>query len=279
MLASIIAASTGLAIHWSQTGAISILDAILTISGVMLLHASVDLLNDYWDFKRKIDTNTKRTKLSGGTGVLPEKLLEPKTVYKAGIISLILGGAIGLYFVISHGVIILAILGFAIVSIYFYSTKIVDFGMAEVFVAIKGMMIVMGTFFIQSEQITTEIILAGGIIGVLSSLVLFVASFPDYNADKLGGRKTLVILVGRYNASYLFWIFPGVIYGIISLGVFLEYFSFLSLITLAGIPLVIKSGLGLRKYHSDTDRLVPFMESSLLFSRVVGVLFVISLIW
>jgi len=81
LLASVIAVSVGLAITWWHTSSITIFDAILTMCGVLALHASVDLLNDYWDFKRGIDTATNRTKMSGGSGVLPEGLLKPTQVY------------------------------------------------------------------------------------------------------------------------------------------------------------------------------------------------------
>ena len=91
LLASIIAVSVGLAINWRQNSTVDPLDAVLTFAGVMALHVSVDLLNDYWDYKRGIDTATKRTKMSGGTGVLPEGLLKPSSVYRAGIGFLILG--------------------------------------------------------------------------------------------------------------------------------------------------------------------------------------------
>ena len=76
LLASVIAVSVGLALNWWQNSSIDIFDAGLTFAGVMALHASVDLLNDFWDFKRGIDTETTRTKMSGGTGVLPEGLLQ-----------------------------------------------------------------------------------------------------------------------------------------------------------------------------------------------------------
>ncbi len=77
LLASVIAVSVGLAITWWQTSQIDVFHAVLTMCGVMALHASIDLFNDYWDFKRGIDSQTKRTKMSGGTGVLPEGLLKP----------------------------------------------------------------------------------------------------------------------------------------------------------------------------------------------------------
>ena len=276
LLASIIAVSVGLALHWSQNGSLDYLDVILTFAGVLALHASVDLLNDYWDFKRGIDTKTTRTKMSGGTGVLPEGLLKPSSVYRAGVVFLIIGSLIGSYFVIMDGILIAIILGFAILSIYFYSTKIVDSGLGEFFVAVKGSMIVMGTFFIQSGEVTVESILAGIVIGTLSSLVLFIASFPDHDADKSKGRKTLVIVVGKEKAIKLFWLFPLVSYVVILIGVSVNLFPFLSLISLLSFPLMIKSGLGLQKNYDTIDNLVPFMSSTLQFSRLTGILFALS---
>ena len=152
LLASVIAVSLGLSVTWWHSGVIDIFQAVLTMGGVIALHASVDLLNDYWDFKRGIDTKTKRTPMSGGTGVLPEGLLKPKSVYNAGILFLVIGGLIGGYFVVLHGIVIGVILAFAIMSIYFYSTKIVNWGLAEVFVAVKGTLIVMGTYYIQNSE-------------------------------------------------------------------------------------------------------------------------------
>ncbi|GDY15915.1 prenyltransferase [Nitrosopumilaceae archaeon] len=276
LLASVIAVSVGLAINWRQNYTIDPLAAVLTFAGVISLHASVDLLNDYWDYKRGIDTITKRTKMSGGTGVLPEGLLQPSSVYRAGIGFLILGSVIGFYFVLTDGIIIAAILGFAILSIYFYSTKIVDSGLAEFFVAVKGTMIVLGTYFIQSNQITLESILGGIVVGVLSSLVLFIASFPDHDADKSKGRKTLVIAVGKKNAASLFWVFPAISYSVIMLGITIGVFPLLSLITLFSIPLVVKAGLGLKRNFNSVDELIPSMSSTLMFSRITGALFVLS---
>jgi 1,4-dihydroxy-2-naphthoate octaprenyltransferase len=252
--------------------------AFLTLVGVMALHASVDLLNDFWDYKRGIDTITKRTKMSGGTGVLPEGLLKPSSVYRAGIAFLIMGGTIGAYFVFTNGLIIAVILGFAILSIYFYSTKIVDSGLAEFFVAVKGTMIVLGTFFIQSNQLSAEATLGGIIVGVLSSMVLFIASFPDYDADKSKGRKTLVIALGKKKSSQVFWIFPIISSSTIILGVVLGLFPSSSLIGLIPIPLVIVAGVGLKKNYHAQDLLYPSMSKTLMFSRLTGVLFVIGIL-
>ena len=276
LLASIIAVSAGLAITWWNTSSITIFDAILTICGVLALHASVDLLNDYWDFKRGIDTTTHRTKMSGGSGVLPEGLLKPAQVYAAGIAFLIIGTAIGIYFVATDGIVIGIILAFAVISIYFYSTKIVDWGLAEVFVAIKGSMIVIGTYFVQTSHITESTVLAGIVIGVLSSLVLFITSFPDHDADKAKGRKTLVISLGKQKACSILWIFPAITYGITIIAVVFEIFPVFCLIILSTVPLIIKSGQKLKQNYDKLTKLIPVMSLTLYFSRITGALLVVG---
>lgn len=276
LLSSVIAVSVGLVISWWHIGQIDILYAIMTMGGVVSLHASVDLLNDYWDFKRGIDTQTQRTKMSGGTGVLPEGLLQPNQVYRAGIAFLIIGALIGSYFVIIDGIVIGMILTFAVVSIYFYSTKIVDSGLAEIFVAIKGTMIVLGTYFIQTLEINLTTIMGGIFIGALSSLVLFITSFPDFEADKAKGRKTLVISLGKQKATMVFWIFPIVVYSILISGIFYEIFPIYCIISLAMFPLIIKAGLLLKQNFDDINKLIPAMSYTITFSRITGALFVIG---
>ena len=276
LLASVVAVSAGVAITWWQTGSITLFDTILTMAGVLCLHASVDLLNDYWDFKRGIDTTTQRTKMSGGSGVLPDGLLKPAQVYVAGIIFLTIGASIGIYFVATDGIIIGIILAFAIISIYFYSTKLVNWGLAEVFVTIKGTMIVVGTYFVQTQQITEPVVLCGIIVGVLSSLVLFITSFPDYDADKAKGRKTLVISLGKQNSCSILWVFPAIAYGITIIAVISEIFPISCLIILATIPLIIKSAHKLKQNYEELTNLIPAMSSTLYFSRITGALLVVG---
>jgi 1,4-dihydroxy-2-naphthoate polyprenyltransferase len=278
LLASIISVFLGLSINWWQNTTINLEFAGLTLAGVVALHASVDLLNDYWDYKRNIDMETKRTKFSGGTGVLPEGLLNPSEVYRAGIILLVIGALIGAYFVFERGITIAIILGFAIISIYFYSTRIVDSGLGEVFVAIKGAMIVLGTYFVQSSQITADPILAGIVSGILSSTVLFVNSFPDHDADKAHGRKTLVILLGKAKAASSIWIFPAISYGVIIAAVTLHFFPIVSLITLVTIPIVIKSGMSLKQKFDQVEEFVPIMKNFVSYSRITGILLVVSFV-
>jgi 1,4-dihydroxy-2-naphthoate octaprenyltransferase len=278
LLASIISVCLGLAINSWQNRTIDIGFAALTFVGVAALHASVDLLNDYWDYKRQIDTDTQRTKFSGGTGVLPEGLLQPKQVYRAGMLMLIIGSTVGAFFIFEKGITIAIILGFAVISIYFYSTRIVDSGLGELFVAIKGSMIVLGTYFVQSSHITSEPIIAGIVSGILSSTILFVNSFPDHDADKKHGRKTLVIILGKHRASSVIWIFPVMIYGIILGATISGVFPMITLITFSTIPMIIKSGISLRQNYDNMDKMIWIMDKVVTYGRITGALFVISFV-
>ncbi len=275
LLASVIAVSNGLALSYLYFKSIEISYAILTYLGIMALHASVDLLNDYWDYKRGIDKLTKRTPFSGGTGVLPEGLLDPNAVYRLGIIMLIIGSIIGTYFVILKGIIILIILTFAIIAIYFYSNKVVNIGLGELFVAIKGSMIVLGTFYVQTSNITLDVIYNSIIIGQLSSLVLFINSFPDHDADKSKGRRTLVIILGKEKGSRVFILLVLLLYAMITIGIISKLTPIYALSTFLLIPYLIKI---VKRLIIIKDADIYIMSGIVKFSRFIGVLLLLSFI-
>ena len=276
-MASILAVSNGIAISYWKTGSVDPGYALLTYFGIMCLHISVDLLNDYSDFKRGIDTNTKRTRYSGGTGVIPENLISPRLIYCVGVVFLILGGLTGLYFVTIKGIVILILLSFAIISIYFYSTNIVNAGLGELFVAIKGCMIVMGSYYIQSDTIDLTSVFVGIIIGLLSAVVLLVTSFPDYEADKKSGRRTLVILSGKQNSVKIFAGLIMVTCGMIIGGAIFNVIPVFSTIGLLSIPFAVKAIYKLKRFN-DPSQLVSSMANSIIYSRICGLLLAISFI-
>ncbi|HEX5905214.1 MAG TPA: prenyltransferase [Candidatus Nitrosocosmicus sp.] len=287
LAASAIAVSCGLALAiWTSPSQFNILNAILIYLGVFCLHSSVDLLNDYFDFKRGIDLRTKKTKFSGGTGVLPEGLLSPNSVYLAGIIFLFMGLTIGGVFVILKGYIIGIILSFAAISIILYSTKLVNLGLGELFVGIKGMLIVIGTFYVQTSIISVESIGLGVVAGLLSSMVLFVNSIPDIKADKEGGRKTLAILLDLYSSRVKLYFLMGLITLIyISAIVFFKELdnNFISVLPIMFLlPLAIRILVEFKRYITrikdaiDLDY-VRIMGNTVLFSRLFGLSLVLSI--
>ncbi len=289
LAASAIAVTNGLVLGYLiHPSTFNIYFAILTYIGIFCLHSSVDLFNDYWDYKRGIDLITKRTKFSGGTGVLPEGLLRPSTVYKAAFIFLILGLVIGTFFIFTKGFIIALILGFATLSIILYSTTLVNLGLGEIFVGIKGMLIVIGTLFIQTNEIPNVSIIIGIVTGLLSSLVLYINSIPDIKADKEKGRKTLAILLNKYSPATkttfviilfisiytLTFVFYYYYYGINDISIFA--------INLLLLPLAIGILKKLNNYLSEEEKISLSFENvmgkTILFSRLYGISIAIGIL-
>src|SRR5918997_7061784 len=110
LLAFVFASGNGMALALWKYSSFDLNYALLTIAGVFSLHASIDLLNDYWDYRRGIDKMTKRTKFSGGRGVITVKHLSPKEGFISGILFLFGGILIGCFFVVVRGPIIALIL-------------------------------------------------------------------------------------------------------------------------------------------------------------------------
>src|SRR5713226_3330721 len=88
----------GLLMAWSQ-GSFNPFYALLTMAGALSLHASVNVLNDYFDFASGIDLVTTPTPFSGGSTILPSKLLTPRSVLSGGLLFLSIGAAVAAYFV------------------------------------------------------------------------------------------------------------------------------------------------------------------------------------
>lgn len=279
LLASLFASGNGMALALWRYSSFDLNYAVLTIVGVFSLHASIDLLNDYWDHRRGIDKMTKRTKFSGGSGVIPENLLSPRTVYGAAVLFLLAGVLIGCYFVVVRGPIIALILIFAVLSIFFYSSKIVNFGLAELFVGVKGLLIVIGSFYVQTPILEFSPVFIGTVIGMLSSSVLLVNSFPDYHADRLGGRKTLVILLGKKRSYEVFSTLVISVYPIVILGIFLGYTTVYSIGCLLSAPYAARAIWELRRsYGKENSALVPAMASTIKYSRITSIALAVSMI-
>jgi 1,4-dihydroxy-2-naphthoate octaprenyltransferase len=287
LAASAIAVSNGLVLTYGfQFSSFNISYAALTYIGIFCLHSSVDLFNDYWDFKRGIDLLTKKTRFSGGTGVLPEGLLKPHEIFRAAILFLILGLSIGIFFVYIKGYLVALILGFATLSIILYSTKLVNVGLGELFVGTKGMLIVIGAFYVQTGHIILESIVIGVVTGLLSSLVLYINSIPDVKADKTKGRKTLAIILEKHSQLQTLTFVLSLFVSIYSLTFIFYYLIAHNIypffISLLLIPFAINILLKFHIYligNKENDIFIEkIMEKTVLFSRLYGVSIIIGIV-
>ena len=84
------AISQGISINW--------LHVLFIVTGALAAHISVNMLNEYEDFKSGLDFHTQRTPFSGGSGILPAFPELAESVRIAAMACLLITVLIGLVF-------------------------------------------------------------------------------------------------------------------------------------------------------------------------------------
>lgn len=263
LLLSVVLAFLGTCIAWYD-GYFHLGYALLAFFGLLLCHISVNVLNDYFDYRSGIDLEVRRTPFSGGSGILPAALLKPRQVLWFGLVSFLLAVPIGVYFVIARGWALLPLLLVAAVCIILYTPFLTRVGWPEWAPgAGMGALPVLGAYFVQTTAYTLPAIIACIPSGILVHNLLLLNEFPDAEADRKAGRKTLPIVMGKEKA--------GIVYSALTLAVYLWIIGWVvagkmpafSLLALLTLPLAIKAIVGARK-HEEMSQLVPAMANNVL---------------
>jgi 1,4-dihydroxy-2-naphthoate octaprenyltransferase len=263
LLLSVALAFLGTSIAWYD-GYFHLGYALLAFFGLLLCHISVNVLNDYFDYRSGIDLEARRTPFSGGSGILPAALLKPKQVLWFGLSSLLLAVPIGVYFVIARGWALLPLLLAAAVYVLFYTPFILKTRLPEWAAGLGlGTLPVLGAYFVQMAAYTVPAVIASIPSGILVHNLLLLNEFPDVEADRKAGRKTMPIVLGKEKASIAYSALTIIVYlwviGWVVAGK-MPAFSLLALLTL---PLAIKAIQGALK-PEDMNKLVPAMANNVL---------------
>ncbi len=261
LLLSVVLAFLGTCIAWYD-GVLHPGYALLAFLGLLLTHISVNVLNDYFDYRSGIDLETKRTPFSGGSGILPAALLKPRQVFWLGMGSFLLAIPIFVYFVIAIGWPLLPLLLIAAVCILLYTPFMLKGRWPEWAAGIGlGALPVLGTYFVQTGNYTIPAIIASIPSGILVHNLLLLNEFPDVEADRKAGRKTLPITMGEKKASVVYSVLTVVVYLWIIGGVVAGQMPVFSLIALLTLPFAIKAIRGATNNH-DIAKLVPGLASN-----------------
>lgn len=263
LLLSVVLAFLGNSIAWYYNGFL-LGYALLAFVGLLLAHISVNVLNDYFDYRSGIDLQTKRTPFSGGSGILPAALLKPRQVFWLGLISFSLTIPIGVYFTITKGWALLPLLLVGAICIFLYTPVLTKLGWPEWAPgAGMGALPVLGTYFVQTGAYALPAVVASVTSGILVHNLLFLNEFPDLDADKKAGRKTLPILMGKRKAGILYSTLTIVVYLWIVVWVTLGQMPVFSLIALLTLPIAVKAIRGALK-PQEASKLVPAMASNVM---------------
>ncbi|OGU41669.1 MAG: hypothetical protein A2X61_08375 [Ignavibacteria bacterium GWB2_35_12] len=249
------------------------LKAILILIGTVSAHISVNLFNEYSDFKTKIDFDTNKTPFSGGTGLLPGGQSKPGSVLIVAISTLIIAAAIGVYFTITvHWSIAMTIIIGAF-AILMYSPFLAKILLGEFFAGFAlGTMVVVGAFIGMTANpgmafanlIPLEVWLIAVPPGILTWLLLFINEFPDLEADKKGGRFHLLILFGRKTSGYIYTAMLSLCYLTIIILPIIGITSYWIYIALLTVPLAVKVVGVVLKDYDNMEKLVPALATDVM---------------
>jgi len=229
---------------------------LILLFGVMCAHISVDLFNELSDYRTKIDAHTVRTPFSGGSGMLQSGKVSPSAVSAVAYGTLVMAGAIGLYFCFVSGWLLLLFIISGGVAIRYYTTHLVRWLIGEVAAGLHlGTLVVLGVYYALTSRLTVEIVLISIPPGILTALLLLLNEFPDAAADEIGGRRHLVIQFGKKICSKIYVWSMVVLYLVILMTPITVDVPYTILIAWVTLPLAIKAGLTVLERYDDTPNL------------------------
>lgn len=201
--AAIVPVWSGSLLAYEQTGSFHLSLALLTVFGAIFIQVATNFFNDVIDSQKGADTRER----VGPQRVTVSGLLAPQAVYFGAFLMLILASFCGWFLFQSRGWPILLI-GIPSLYLSFGYTggpfPLAYRGMGELFVILFfGLVAVGGTVFVQTGLWTSESLILGVQIGLLSAVLIAVNNYRDVSEDAPAGKLTLAVRFGRPLVRYL----------------------------------------------------------------------------
>lgn len=244
--------------------------AVLLLAAV-LAHASVNLLNEYHDFKSGLDLLTTQTPFSGGSGALPANPGMVKWVGLAGWLTLtgtLLLGAL-LIWLKGWMLLPLGIVGILLVVAY---TPLITRWPWLCLVAPGlgfGPVMVLGSYFVWLGELNWQALAVALVPFLLVNNLLLLNQFPDQQADKQVGRHNLLLHLGANAAAGVFVLFYALAF-LLVMGV--AVFSDLPIALLAAwlwLPLAVKMVKIVSQQRQNPHKLTPALGMNVIINLLL----------
>jgi 1,4-dihydroxy-2-naphthoate polyprenyltransferase len=254
----------GTAGAWYFTGEVKPGYAVLALLGLVLCHMSVNMLNDYFDFRSGVDLKTMKTPFNGGSGMLPAGKLKPRQVLWYSLVCLFLAVPIGVFFLLVQGWQLLPLLLVGAFCILLYTSVILKSHFPEWSPGVGlGILPVLGAYFVQTGSYSFSALVASVPSGFLVLNLLLLNEFPDAEADLIGNKKTLPITLGRTRAAVAYTSFSAATFLWIIAAVLAHWMPPYCLLALLTLPLAYLAARG--SFDSRQMRkIVPAMGNNVL---------------
>ena len=203
LLPPTLVASGAAAAAWD--GSFSWPRTLLAAVGLVALHMAVNIFNEWSDLRTGIDLHTDRTPFSGGSGTLPAGGMSTRTAFSFGVICSAVGLAIGLFFIRQVGWPLVPILLAGAIAVIAYTNVLARIGIGELAAGFGlGAGPVIGAALVQSGEWSHAAAWTAVPAFLMTFNLLLLNEFPDEAADREGGRRNLVILMGRKRAALVY---------------------------------------------------------------------------
>ena len=209
---------------------------VLMLLASVACHAGANLANDYFDYKKGIDS----PRAPKASKMIVDGRLSASDVRWGMIVAFSLATAMGLIIVAETSWRILALALASIAAAYFYTGGPKPLGymaLGEVIAFVfMGPIMVGGAYFAMAERITTPVLLVSCAIGSLVAAIMHANNIRDIESDRAAGKTTLAQRSGRAlaNQEYLLLISGGFLLIIVLVALRREYWPLL--LTVAALP-------------------------------------------
>lgn len=176
---------------------------IIMLLACMLIQTATNLFNEYFDFKRGLDNE----KSVGIGGAIVREGFKPTTILYLAYGCIASALLLGIIICIQSSW-WLALVGIVSIMVgYLYTGGPIPIAYTPFGELTSGLfmgIVIIGiSFFIQTGEVTSNLILISIPASLLIGSILLANNIRDLDGDKENGRKTLAILVGRKNAIFV----------------------------------------------------------------------------
>jgi 1,4-dihydroxy-2-naphthoate octaprenyltransferase len=253
---------------------------LLVLAGALAAHASVNQLNEYFDFRSGLDLQTQRTPFSGGSGALPADPGGAAAVLVSGLVTLAVCIGIGLYLAWTAGpaILLVGIPGVLLVVAYTqWLTRRPWLCLAAPGLAF-GPLMVTGTAFVLSGEYSTTAAVVSLVPFFLASNLLLLNQYPDVEADRAAGRHHLLIVHGARVGALVYVSFLLAAFAVPVLGVTTGHLPDGALIGLLCLGIAVPLAGGVWRHAGHDGALQRMLAPNVALSLLMPVLIALGML-